>query len=147
MVPVQVQLSPLPRVKQNVPLLNVTSGALTDDIEKVVMDHVQGQVGDCWFLSTLSSIARTDPGLIEQDIVSLGNDQYKVCFNEIVNNAPQADWITIDGKLPEESDGSLPFAQVPSDGAPKLCRTGRRYLPSSLVAPSLTMPMGISGRA
>ncbi len=33
-------------VKQNVPLLNVTSGALTGDIEKSVLDRVQSQVAD-----------------------------------------------------------------------------------------------------
>ncbi len=33
-------------IKQSVPLLNVTSGAMTDDIEKAVMDRVQVQVSD-----------------------------------------------------------------------------------------------------
>lgn len=80
-------------------------------------DVLQGMCGDCWFLSTLSSIARNDPGLIEQDIVSLGNNEYKVGFG----NASSPTWVTIDGTLPEfqtkSGNWALAFAEEPSDGA------------------------------
>jgi len=43
-------------------------------------DIIQGQTGDCWFLSTLSSIAGTNPEFIRQMITSLGDGTFAVRF-------------------------------------------------------------------
>jgi hypothetical protein len=43
-------------------------------------DVVQGQAGDCWFLATLSSVAKIDPNRIRQSIVDLGDGTYAVQF-------------------------------------------------------------------
>ncbi|HEY8748531.1 MAG TPA: C2 family cysteine protease [Tepidisphaeraceae bacterium] len=53
--------------------LFATGGPSPDDI-------VQGGVGDCYFLATLSDIARNDPGLIQQDVTQLANGTFQVKF-------------------------------------------------------------------
>lgn len=56
----------------NLPLF-ASSGPGADDIK-------QGQIGDCYFLSTLSAIAKTSPQTIRQSIVDLGDGTYAVQF-------------------------------------------------------------------
>ena len=43
-------------------------------------DVIQGDVGDCYFLSVLSSVAKVDPMLIKQSIVDLGDGTFAVQF-------------------------------------------------------------------
>jgi hypothetical protein len=44
-------------------------------------DIAQGQVGDCYFLSTLASIAKTDAKTIENSICDMGDGTYSVEFH------------------------------------------------------------------
>jgi hypothetical protein len=49
-------------------------------------DVVQGYVGDCWFLSSLSSVAKINCDRIRQSIVDLGDGTYAVQFNRYGQN-------------------------------------------------------------
>ena len=46
-------------------------GPIADDV-------AQGDVGDCFFLATLASVAKVDPNLIRQSVVDLGDGTYAV---------------------------------------------------------------------
>lgn len=50
-----------------------SSGPSADDIQ-------QGQAGDCYFLSTLSAVAKNDPQVIKQSVADLGDGTYAVQF-------------------------------------------------------------------
>jgi hypothetical protein len=43
-------------------------------------DANQGQVGDCYFISTLSSLAHTSPSIITNSVVDMGDGTYTVQF-------------------------------------------------------------------
>lgn len=45
-----------------------------------VNDVKQGQAGDCYFLSTLAALAKTNPQIIRQSIADLGDGTYAVQF-------------------------------------------------------------------
>jgi calpain family cysteine protease/hemolysin type calcium-binding protein len=68
-------------------------------------DVIQGSVGDCYFLSTLSSVAKIDPNLIRQSVASLGDGTYAVRF---FNSQGTATYVRVDAELPEYWAGSEP---------------------------------------
>lgn len=70
-------------------------------------DIEQGGIGDCYYLSTLSSIAKLNPQVIRQSIVSLGDGTYAVQFT---NSSGVKQYLRIDGKLPTTSWGGLAYA-------------------------------------
>ncbi|MEN9214763.1 MAG: C2 family cysteine protease, partial [Gloeomargarita sp. DG_1_6_bins_138] len=59
-------------------------------------DIVQGEVGDCYFLATLASIAHEQPSRIESMFIDNGDDTFTVRF---FNNG-KADYVTVDRYLP-----------------------------------------------
>jgi hypothetical protein len=65
-------------------------------------DVTQGYVGDCFFLSTLSSIVKTDPALIRNDVVANGNGTFSVKF------AGKTE--TVNADLPVWPDGQPAYA-------------------------------------
>lgn len=65
------------------------SGPSPDDIK-------QGQIGDCYFLSVLSDVARTDPMKIQQSILDLGDGTYLV---NLVKNGQNV-FVHVDASLP-----------------------------------------------
>ncbi len=69
-------------------------------------DVGQGELGDCYLLATLSSVARTDPALIEKDVVADGGGTYTVDFA----GAKRA--VTVDAELPTFADGQVAYAQL-----------------------------------
>jgi hypothetical protein len=77
-----------------------------------VSDINQGYLGDCYLLSTLSSVVKTDPALIKKDIVADGNDIYTVTFG-----AGKGTQININADLPVWPDGQLAYAQLGNDNS------------------------------
>jgi hypothetical protein len=73
-----------------------------------INDVSQGELGDCYLLSTLSSVAKTDASLIEHDVVANGNGTFNVTFG---HSAP----ITVNADLPVLRDGQLAYAQLGAD--------------------------------
>jgi hypothetical protein len=72
-----------------------------------ISDVNQGELGDCYLLSTLSSVVKTDPRLIEKDIVSDGAGIYTVTFG-----GAQPKKINVNADLPVQPDGQLAYAQL-----------------------------------
>jgi hypothetical protein len=84
-----------------------------------INDVTQGYVGDCYFLSTLSSIAKNDPALIRQDVVADGNDTYSVKF------AGKTE--TVNADLPVWPDGQVAYAQLGADRSLWVAITEKAY--------------------
>ena len=73
-------------------------------------DIVQGQLGDCYFLSGLAALAQTDAGLITQSITALGDGTYAVRYYRYGT----AQYYRIDGQLPTGGPG---FARLTGNGS------------------------------
>jgi len=69
-------------------------------------DIYQGDLGDCYFLSTLSAIAKVDPALIRKDIVNNNDGSYTVNFVKGSTKDP----IRVSATLPTWPDGELAYA-------------------------------------
>jgi hypothetical protein len=80
--------------------LFATTGPSCDDI-------VQGYVGDCWYLSTLAAIARTNANAIKQAVVELGDGTYAVQF---ANADGSKVFVRVDGDLPQSAWGGMQYA-------------------------------------
>jgi hypothetical protein len=76
-------------------------------------DVIQGQLGDCYYLATLASIAQTDPQQIRQDIVQLSDGSFLVRFN----SDGHAVYEHVDSQLPVYDDGQLAYAQLGEDNS------------------------------
>lgn len=66
-------------------------------------DVVQGECGDCYFLSALAAVANVDPQQIRNSITPLGDGTYA---EEFFENG-QATYVRVDGWLPAEN--GVPF--------------------------------------
>ena len=71
-----------------------------------VNDIVQGAVGDCYYLATLSSIAQEKPSYIQDMFTDNGDNTFAVRF---FNNGA-ADYVTVDRYLPTNSSGYKVYA-------------------------------------
>lgn len=69
-------------------------------------DIKQGQVGDCYFLSSLGSIAHEQPNYIQNMFIDNGDNTWTVRFN----NSGKWDYVTVDRFLPTNSLGNLVYA-------------------------------------
>jgi hypothetical protein len=86
---------------------NFSSDPLFASTGPSINDINQGDLGDCYLLSTLSSVASTDPKLIEKDIVADGNGVYTVIFG-----AGKGTQVNVNADLPVMPDGQLAYAQL-----------------------------------
>jgi hypothetical protein len=82
------------------PQFPVFTGPVKEDIQ-------QRQLGDCYFLASLASLAQRDQNIIRQSVVDLGDGTYAVRFFE---NGAEV-YVRVDGDLPTEaalaSDGDI----------------------------------------
>jgi len=83
-----------------------TNGPGEDDIS-------QGQVGDCYFLAVLSSVAKLNPWRIRQAVVDLGAGTYCVRFM----NGTTSAYVRVDGDLPVNDWGGLGYADFGKQGS------------------------------
>jgi len=80
-------------------------------------DVAQGAIGDCYFISALAAVARTNPGVIESGITTLPNDAgFRVRVFDAVNG--RWTWITSEGRSFPTVNGQPLFAQ-PGDSTEK----------------------------
>jgi hypothetical protein len=70
------------------------------------VDANQGNLGDCWLISTLEAVARRNPDVIRQRVVDLGDGTYSVQFNRGGRDV----FYRVDGHLPAMADGNPNFA-------------------------------------
>ena len=96
-------------------------------------DEFQGQLGDCYLISALGSIADSDPAAIEDMFINNGDGTYTVRFyggtygtsanadgstsDGFLNNACTADYMTVNSSLPVYSNGMLAYADYESYAA------------------------------
>ncbi|HET6880964.1 MAG TPA: C2 family cysteine protease, partial [Pirellulales bacterium] len=90
-------------------------------------NEFQGELGDCYFISSIGTIADSNPAAIENMIVDNGDGTYTVRFytgtygsaynasngswsDGFVNGAGTADYVTVDAKLPTTASGMLVYA-------------------------------------
>lgn len=90
-------------------------------------DEFQGELGDCYFISSLGTIADSNPAAIENMIIDNGDGTYTVRFytgtygssynastgswsDGFTNGAGTADYVTVDRKLATTSSGMLVYA-------------------------------------
>lgn len=71
-----------------------------------INDIKQGYVGDCYFLSTLSAVAATNPARIQNDIFANGDGTYTVKLAS--HNKVQS--VRVDAELPVWPNGQLAYA-------------------------------------
>jgi hypothetical protein len=76
-------------------------------------DVNQGQVGDCYFLSSIQSFADKTPGRLQEMAVDLGDGTYAVQF---VRNGVKS-YVRVDADLPAASWGGLLYASPEGSGA------------------------------
>lgn len=77
------------------------------------LDVVQGYLGDCYLLASLASLAKTNPQVIRQSVVDLGDGTYAVRFS----NGRNATYVRVDADLPAGPWGGLAYAQLGLQGS------------------------------
>jgi hypothetical protein len=75
-------------------------------------DIFQGQVGDCFYLSVLSSVAKVDPWRIRQSVLDMGDGTYLVQISKGSSDV----YIHVDGELPVRN-GMPDYAGLGSQGS------------------------------
>jgi hypothetical protein len=90
-------------------------------------DEYQGELGDCYFISSLGTLADSNPAAVENMIINNGDGTYTVRFYTgtygtiynagdgsisagFSNNLITADYVTVDGMLPVGPGGTLVYA-------------------------------------
>ncbi len=86
--------------------LFASNGPTQDDIH-------QGELGDCYYLSTLAAIAKVDPARIEKSIVAESDGTYVVQIFK--GSTPE--YVHVDGNLPTLSNGALAYAGLGQQGS------------------------------
>lgn len=76
-------------------------------------DISQGQTGDCYFLATLSSVAKINPQRIRQSVVDFGDGTYGVRYFK----SGAENYVRVDGDLPSYSWGTPAYANVGSNSS------------------------------
>jgi hypothetical protein len=76
-------------------------------------DIAQGQVGDCYFLATLASIAKIDPERIRQSVVDFGDGTFGVRFFK----GSVATYVRVDGDLPTYAPTTPAYVKFGAEGS------------------------------
>jgi hypothetical protein len=71
-------------------------------------DVKQGQVGDCFLLSALASVAQVNPEILRQSMADLGDGTYVVQFARQDGDV----FVRVDGNLPVDGNGDPAYAQL-----------------------------------
>jgi hypothetical protein len=113
------------RIAANLPVVEPnTSGYDNNDINFTWVDSAlydgaptadqlsQGEVGDCWFLSSINAELQQNPNFIQQHVKDNGNGTYTVTFYQ--KGKPVQ--VTVDGTVPTDSNGTrLPLTHGDPD--------------------------------
>jgi hypothetical protein len=81
-------------------------GALFGPIGPRAQDVDQGDLGDCYLMASLASVAAKNPQAIRDMIIDNGDDTYTIRFF----NGGKAEYVTVDRFLPTNSSGKLVYA-------------------------------------
>lgn len=80
-------------------------------------DVGQGDLGDCFFLSSLVAVANTHPALVRRAIVAHGDDTYTVTFWERTRGVPRPLPVRVDSTFPTDARGHQKFGRGLRAGA------------------------------
>jgi hypothetical protein len=105
--------SPLPG-QPGLQLENFKNMPLFGSMGPQVSDVVQGAVGDCYFLSTLGAMARTNPDSINRLVADLGDGTYAVHFHDAQGKSV---FVRVNADLWTDAEGSLQFARLGQQNA------------------------------
>lgn len=83
------------------------------DAGPAIDDVQQGALGDCYFLSVLSAVAKLDAWKLRQSIVDLGDGTALVQMTRNGSNV----FVRVDEQLPTFNDGSLAYAKQGANGS------------------------------
>ncbi len=83
-----------------------TNGPTADDVS-------QGYLGDCYFLASLSAVAKVDPMEIRQTVADLGDGTYAVHFHRDSKDV----YVRVNADLPSWSQGNLAYANFGANGS------------------------------
>ena len=83
--------------------LFASGGPSVDDVD-------QGSVGDCYFMATLSAIAKTNPDKIRQLVVDLGDGTYAVNFHRSILGIDIDVYVRVDGDFWANASGNPIYA-------------------------------------
>jgi hypothetical protein len=78
-------------------------------------DIIQGNLGDCYFLATLSSVATIHANNIRQSVVELGDGTYAVRFYSGAGGTEN--YVRVDGDLPRNAYNGLAYAKLGTGGS------------------------------
>jgi hypothetical protein len=92
---------------------NFSTQPLFSDAGPAADDVRQGYIGDCYWVVSLSSVAKVDADKIRQSVVDLGDGTYAVQLNR---NGIQT-FVRVDGNLPTWSNGPLAYADLGAQGS------------------------------
>ena len=104
-------VQPEPAITNNATYANFSNEPLFAPTGPSENDIYQGQIGDCFFLSVLSSVAKVDANRIQQSILDMGDGTYLVQFSEGASKV----YVHVDGELPVLADGQLDYAGLGTD--------------------------------
>ncbi|MGC4121343.1 MAG: C2 family cysteine protease [Myxococcales bacterium] len=75
-------------------------------------DVMQGQIGDCYFVGAISSVAHEDPKAIENAIKDNGDGSYTVrFFSKGVDGKMKPNYVRVDGDIPAGWSGNSTYAK------------------------------------
>jgi hypothetical protein len=75
-------------------------------------DVGQGSIGDCFFLSSLASVARLHPDVVKNAIKDNGDGTYTVTFKNRAKDGTVTDVpVTVDAQVPLDKDGNEAFGR------------------------------------
>jgi calpain family cysteine protease len=76
-------------------------------------DFVQGKLGDCYFLSSVASLAQRHPEVLRDAIHANPDGTFDVRFFRIQKNGPPTEiHVMVDDEIPEDGDGKPLFASA-----------------------------------
>jgi hypothetical protein len=79
-----------------------------------VTDIAQGEIGDCYFMSSLGETSLKDPQAIKDMFINDGNGVYTVRFFEMNQKTGEwtADYVTVNSQLPVDAYGRFYYANM-----------------------------------
>lgn len=89
---------------ENISYRTVAGPVVVDGVE--MSDAKQGYLGDCWFVASMMSLARTNPEIIESAIVDNGDGTYDVTLYD--DGKPVV--VTVSNELPTVAEGDPAYA-------------------------------------